>query len=423
MVNYPKFSIVIPTRDRASTLEHSIRTCLNQNYIGDYEIIVSDNNSSDDTFKVVQSFSSEKIKYFNTGERLSLSHNWEFAINQASGDYVSLLGDDDAYLPGALTDIADIFRETKAEALSWNQAQYHWPDYIVQKDRNILTVPLGVGLEKRSSKKILQDVLDFRRGYTDLAFLYKGMVSRSILERVKQESGGQLIHSTSADVYCALVLASACEFHYYSHKPFTINATSSNSIGTSQFLENVSSEPFKKWMSESPIPFHPKASFCASITMYVYESYLQSIQYMSSMREHEIKLDGFLDKMVQDACISPPWRYSQILDALIQFGKINNIESIVNEKITSTRYVEPVEDGAITLGYRKRQNTLTLSGDKLLLSNVYDASLACYFVMHHSAADLYFPCLAEMFRMLRDKCSNLPAYLSRKLRRIFPSNY
>ena len=74
-----KFTIIIPTRERCDTLYHTIRTCLNQTY-KNYEIIVSDNFSQDDTKKIVTSFDDKRITYINTGKRCSMSENFEFAF-------------------------------------------------------------------------------------------------------------------------------------------------------------------------------------------------------------------------------------------------------------------------------------------------------------------------------------------------------
>ena len=41
----PKFSIVVPTRDRAETLAFALRTCLAQAF-ENYEVLVSDNDGS-----------------------------------------------------------------------------------------------------------------------------------------------------------------------------------------------------------------------------------------------------------------------------------------------------------------------------------------------------------------------------------------
>ena len=47
-MNFPFFTIVIPTRNRVQTLEYSIHTILNQTF-KDFEIVVSDNSTNDET--------------------------------------------------------------------------------------------------------------------------------------------------------------------------------------------------------------------------------------------------------------------------------------------------------------------------------------------------------------------------------------
>ena len=74
------FTVVIPTRERCDTLEHSLRTCVTQDY-DNLEILISDNFSQDRTREVVESFNDKRIRYINTGKRLSMTDNFEFALS------------------------------------------------------------------------------------------------------------------------------------------------------------------------------------------------------------------------------------------------------------------------------------------------------------------------------------------------------
>src|SRR4051812_33489307 len=91
-------SLVIPTRNRAAHLRNSLRCALAQAF-DDYEIIVSDNDSQDDTSAVVSEFSDPRVKYFRTNASLSMPESWEFALSKASGQYITYLSDDDAIVP------------------------------------------------------------------------------------------------------------------------------------------------------------------------------------------------------------------------------------------------------------------------------------------------------------------------------------
>ena len=75
------FNVLIPTRNRLETLKYSLATALNQDY-DNYQVIISDNNSSDDTGAYINSLNSPKIDYYNTGNSISMSSNIEFGISK-----------------------------------------------------------------------------------------------------------------------------------------------------------------------------------------------------------------------------------------------------------------------------------------------------------------------------------------------------
>src|SRR5687767_10792326 len=97
----PLLSLIVPTRERARTLAFTLATALDQ-ASGNYEVVVSDNASADDTEAVVRAIGDRRLRYFNTGRRLSMCDNYEFALENARGDYVIIIGDDDAVMPAGV---------------------------------------------------------------------------------------------------------------------------------------------------------------------------------------------------------------------------------------------------------------------------------------------------------------------------------
>ena len=55
LTNYPLFTVIIPQKDRAEYLIHTLRTCMIQDY-PNFEIIVSDDCSEDNSVEVVREF-------------------------------------------------------------------------------------------------------------------------------------------------------------------------------------------------------------------------------------------------------------------------------------------------------------------------------------------------------------------------------
>jgi glycosyltransferase involved in cell wall biosynthesis len=98
--DYPLVSIIIPTFNRAGIISKAIKSVLNQTY-KNWELIIIDDGSVDNTKEVVKSYSSKyknKIKYYykKNGGVCSARN---FGIQKANGEYISLLDSDDEYKP------------------------------------------------------------------------------------------------------------------------------------------------------------------------------------------------------------------------------------------------------------------------------------------------------------------------------------
>ncbi len=89
----PRFSIVIPTYNRAKFIAKSIESALNQRH-DDLEVIVSDNASTDETAEVVQRFG-DRVRYHRNETNLGMWGNFALGPSLATGEYFSWLTDDD----------------------------------------------------------------------------------------------------------------------------------------------------------------------------------------------------------------------------------------------------------------------------------------------------------------------------------------
>ena len=103
----PRFSIVVPTRNRPDTLRSALTTCIAQNY-DDYEIVVCDNSEGRDSEEVVRDLASPRIRYLAPSQALAMSANWERGVTEARGEYVTVLGDDDGFMPYALAELDEL---------------------------------------------------------------------------------------------------------------------------------------------------------------------------------------------------------------------------------------------------------------------------------------------------------------------------
>src|SRR6266487_3404385 len=92
-------TIAIPTRNRREYAVACIR-CVLRTSSQDLEVVVQDNSDSDELGRSLQEqFTDERLRYAYEGGRMSVVENCNRALSRATGEYVTLLGDDDGVNP------------------------------------------------------------------------------------------------------------------------------------------------------------------------------------------------------------------------------------------------------------------------------------------------------------------------------------
>lgn len=104
-------SVIIPTYNSEKLLLLAVQSVLNQTY-GDFEIIIIDDGSTDNTKQALGQFKDERIKYIyqeNAGPAVARNKG----INLAKGEYVAFLDADDKWVPEKLEIQINVFKENK----------------------------------------------------------------------------------------------------------------------------------------------------------------------------------------------------------------------------------------------------------------------------------------------------------------------
>ena len=104
-----RFSIIIPTYNRADFLPKAIESVLAQTYT-EWELIIVDDGSTDNTCEVISQYKDERITYIyqENAERSAARNN---GIAHAKGEYVCFLDSDDYYLDNFLNDLNQVIIE------------------------------------------------------------------------------------------------------------------------------------------------------------------------------------------------------------------------------------------------------------------------------------------------------------------------
>lgn len=104
----PAISIVTPTRNRAQALRRAIESVRRQS-LTDYEHIVVDDCSGDDTEAVVRGYADPRLRYVRFDRWRGANPARNVGIRAARADLVTFLDSDDEYLPGRLGAVVEAF--------------------------------------------------------------------------------------------------------------------------------------------------------------------------------------------------------------------------------------------------------------------------------------------------------------------------
>lgn len=105
----PTVSVIIPTHNRASLLAVAVQSVLAQTF-QDFEILIVDDASTDNTKEVVSALSDNRIRYFRRDMSGGDAVARNLGIANSKGEYIAFLDDDDSWLPEKLDLQMNLFK-------------------------------------------------------------------------------------------------------------------------------------------------------------------------------------------------------------------------------------------------------------------------------------------------------------------------
>jgi glycosyltransferase involved in cell wall biosynthesis len=256
----PLFTVIIPTKDRAEYLRHTLRTCSNQEY-ENLEIIVSDDGASDNTEAVTLEAARRdpRIKYITPGS-VGMRDNFEFALDHVKPGYVIALGGDDGILPYGISRMWRTLEETGMDILTWRPLHFAYPAVRSGKGQLGLYRP-GKSKILRSSEYLARQVenLHYINDFESPMFYIKGVVATKLVERVRSRStDGRFYVCSTPDGFSGVVLAGEVEQYAFSGEPLTIGGTSPTSQGMAYLSEGNEGKRLSDsfYRAVSGVPMH-----------------------------------------------------------------------------------------------------------------------------------------------------------------------
>ena len=216
MSNQPLLSIVIPTKNRQRFCLSAVNSILN---IDDERIqVVVQDNSTDNSLQTqlpIQ-YTENRLKYRYQDGTISFVNNFNLAIDNADGEYICIIGDDDGVNPEIIYATAWA-KQNNIDCLTGSVcATYRWDNvgnrkkFFIKLPSSSLTMTKFTGRIKKVNLEhsLVELVKEGCASYAvaDFPKLYHGIVKKASLEKLKDITGSYL-KGLSPDIYAAIALA------------------------------------------------------------------------------------------------------------------------------------------------------------------------------------------------------------------------
>jgi len=411
--DYPLFTVIIPQKNRAEYLVHTLKTCMIQDY-PNFEIIVSDDCSDDNSVEIVKEAikNDSRIKLFAHEKHLGMRDNFEFALSQVRPGYVIALGGDDGLVVGSIWKMYEILSSTKKELLTWSHATFEYPPK--EGGKNIYSI-----IRKKDSKvKILKSEAylnkiskTFFYPSVDCPMFYiKGVASTSLIDKVKSRSINNCFYNCpTPDGFSGIVLAGEVEYYAYTNEPLSIGGSTIKSQGKNyhktdeksrkeaqQFFHDNSNKTMHSELASQP--YSPLVT-------------LMTADYLLSARD----LPGWPGKF-------EPFTYDALIKASFEFIKTSKFENeVLIRELKILREIAKLHDLLNLFEHLLKNttrksvrvdnvygfvitNSIRFEGTELGINNIFDASLVTNFIYNFYnkfSLKLFIELIKNTYKVLR----------------------
>ena len=122
----PRISVLLPVFQSADYIGEAIDSVLAQDF-QDWELVISDNSSTDSTVEIIKGYSDPRIRLFQQEQNLGSGPNWNFCCKRARGEFACVLGADDAFLPTHLSRKLSFFENSPNVSFVHGSAHFVGP--------------------------------------------------------------------------------------------------------------------------------------------------------------------------------------------------------------------------------------------------------------------------------------------------------
>ncbi|MDH7570892.1 MAG: glycosyltransferase [Armatimonadota bacterium] len=262
----PVLSVVIPTDNRVHYVTAATQALLSIEG-DDLEVVVEDNSDGTEVATwLAENVSDPRLSYRHTETPISMTENFEAAMERTRGTYVCFIGDDDGVSRGILN-AARWAAAEGLDALTPRVASYDWPDvryrYYGDRFSGTLNIPAFTGSLRDADPQAEMRACVRKAGqsFCDLPKVYHGLVRRACLQEARRQAG-VYFPGPCPDLGGALAVANYAQRVRHIDHPLVISGRGARSmgglgaakkhVGRLEDFDHLSKESIRRWSNLVP---------------------------------------------------------------------------------------------------------------------------------------------------------------------------
>lgn len=389
---YPLFTVIIPQKNRAEYLIHTLRTCMIQDY-PNCEFIVADDCSEDNSVVIVQELQKKdpRIKLIAHDHHVGMRDNFENALAAVRPGFVMALGGDDGLIPGCFWRMYELIQETGRQLLTWRTTHFVYPDKEGGRSKFIIS------RKKQNAYKILksEDFLNkIARSFNYMTedcpmFYVKGVASTELVDKVKSRTpDGCFYYCPTPDGFSGVVLAGEVEDYVFTLEPLSIMGMTNKSQGRSyKRTDEKSKKEAQEFFNDNIRRMMHKDLASQQYSPLIT---LMTADYLLTARDllgwpGKFKMFKFEDliKATFHMLIKNPFDNEVLvreMKILYEIAKQHDLLNLYDSMLKKTKrkvVKTSVYDGTVIT-----PNSVIYEGSSLGMKNIYDAAIATPFAYH-----------------------------------------
>jgi glycosyltransferase involved in cell wall biosynthesis len=205
-----KYSIVLPAYNGMPYLETAVSSVLS-NTRNDFELIVSDDHSSDGSLEYLESIKDSRLKLLKAPTRLSMAEHWEWALSHSTGSWVMFLGQDDA-LQGYFFEHADTLTEEAVRrslrVIAARRSYIFWPGCEADFPQRVQYFATNINYVRRTRVDCFSSLF-LGKKYHELPQMYtNSLFHMSLIQEAKAIQEGRVFtcHPQDANLAALAIL-------------------------------------------------------------------------------------------------------------------------------------------------------------------------------------------------------------------------